>query len=70
VAPGIINAGLGDAFQKTLFTPEIWEAQRKRVPLKKFGEGEDIAEAVAFLASERSKYITGQTIIVDGGLSL
>lgn len=70
VAPGIINAGLGDAFQKTLFTPDIWENQRQRVPLKKFGEGEDIAEAVAFLASARSAYITGQTIIVDGGLSL
>ena len=70
VAPGIINAGLGGAFQETLFSPEVWENQRKRVPLKKFGEGEDIAEAVAFLASPRSAYITGQTIIVDGGLSL
>ena len=70
VAPGIINAGLGNQFQEDLYTPEIWEGQRKKVPLKRFGEGEDIAEAVAFLASNRSTYITGQTIIVDGGLSL
>lgn len=70
VAPGIINTGLGGEFQKTLFTPEIWEGQRKRVPLKRFGEGDEIAEAVAFLASGRSSYITGQTIIVDGGMCL
>lgn len=70
VAPGIINAGLGNVFQDKLFNPEIWQQQRKRVPLKRFGEGEDIAHAAAFLASEKSRYITGQTIIVDGGLSL
>lgn len=70
VAPGIINAGLGNQFQAELYTPEIWASQRKKVPLKRFGEGEDVAEAVAFLASHRSAYITGQTIIVDGGLSL
>lgn len=70
VAPGIINAGLGTVFQDKLFSPEIWSAQRKRVPLKRFGEGAEIAQAAAFLASEKSSYITGQTIIVDGGLSL
>lgn len=70
VAPGIINAGLGNVFQDKLFNPDIWEQQRKRVPLKRFGEAEDIAQAAAFLASEKSRYITGQTIIVDGGLSL
>jgi 3-oxoacyl-[acyl-carrier protein] reductase len=40
------------------------------VPLRRFGEAEEIAEAVAFLASRRSAYITGQTLIVDGGLRL
>jgi NAD(P)-dependent dehydrogenase (short-subunit alcohol dehydrogenase family) len=70
VAPGIIDAGLGADFLKRLYTPEIWETQRKRIPLKRFGDGADIADAVAFLASERATYITGQTIIVDGGLSL
>jgi 2-hydroxycyclohexanecarboxyl-CoA dehydrogenase len=70
VAPGIINAGLGNTFQETLFTPEIWEEQRRRVPLKRFGESREIADCVAFLASERASYISGQTIIVDGGLQL
>lgn len=70
VAPGIIDAGLGASFLHGLYTPEIWEAQRKRIALQRFGEGADIGEAVAFLASERASYITGQTIIVDGGFSL
>ncbi len=70
VAPGIINAGIGEHVQRTVFAPEIWERQRKRVPLKRFGEATEIAEAVAFLASNRSSYITGQTIVVDGGLGL
>src|ERR1700722_4885791 len=70
VAPGIINAGLGEQFQQKLFAPEIWEGQRKRVPLKRFGEAVEVAEAVAFLASKKSAYITGQTIVVDGGLRL
>jgi 2-hydroxycyclohexanecarboxyl-CoA dehydrogenase len=70
VAPGIINAGLGEQFQQELFSPEVWEGQRKRVPLRRFGEAEEVAEAVAFLASRRSAYITGQTLIVDGGLRL
>ncbi|MFA7555598.1 MAG: SDR family oxidoreductase [Spongiibacteraceae bacterium] len=70
VAPGIINAGLGNVFQDTLFSPEIWQKQCKRVPLKRFGEADEIAHTAAFLASNKSAYITGQTIIVDGGLSL
>lgn len=70
VAPGIINAGLGNVFQEKLFTPEIWKDQRKRVPLKRFGEADEVAECVAFLASDKSRYVTGQTIIIDGGLHL
>jgi NAD(P)-dependent dehydrogenase (short-subunit alcohol dehydrogenase family) len=70
VAPGIVDAGLGAAFLKDLYTPEIWETQRRRIALQRFGRAEEIAEAVAFLASERAGYITGQTIVVDGGFSL
>jgi NAD(P)-dependent dehydrogenase (short-subunit alcohol dehydrogenase family) len=70
VAPGIIDAGLGTSFMHNLYTPEIWETQRKRIALQRFGTASDIAEAVAFLASDRSRYITGQTLIVDGGFSL
>jgi NAD(P)-dependent dehydrogenase (short-subunit alcohol dehydrogenase family) len=70
VAPGIIDAGLGTAFMESLYTPEVWDGQRKKIALQSFGEGRDIGEAIAFLASDRARYITGQTLIVDGGFSL
>lgn len=70
VAPGIVDAGLGAQFLKDLYSPEIWETQRRRIALRRFGSAEDIAEAAAFLASDRARYITGQTLIVDGGFSL
>lgn len=70
VAPGIIDSGLGASFLRTLYTPEIWETQRRSIALQRFGSGEEVAEAVAFLASERARYITGQTLTVDGGFSL
>jgi 3-oxoacyl-[acyl-carrier protein] reductase len=40
----------------------------KQIPLGRFGEPADIAAAVAFLASTEAKYITGQTLTVDGGM--
>jgi len=70
VAPGIIAAGLGAKLMKSCFSPQVWEQQRQRVPLREFGQPGDIAEAVAFLASERARYITGVTLIVDGGMHL
>ena len=63
VAPGFIE---------TEMTGELTEAQKEailsRVPLKKMGDTHDVAAAVAFLLSDQSKYITGQTIGVNGGL--
>jgi 2-hydroxycyclohexanecarboxyl-CoA dehydrogenase len=48
----------------------IIEALRRAVPLRRLGEPEDIAAAVAFLASERAGFITGQTLSVSGGLTM
>ncbi|MGI6567135.1 MAG: 3-oxoacyl-[acyl-carrier-protein] reductase [Limnochordia bacterium] len=63
VAPGFIASDMTDALS---------EAQRKalldQVPLGEIGLPEDVAAAVAFLASDDARYITGQTINVDGGL--
>lgn len=70
VAPGIIEAGIGAKLMESTFTREIWEQQRKRIPLREFGRPADIAEAVAFLASEGARYITGVTLVVDGGMHL
>jgi NAD(P)-dependent dehydrogenase (short-subunit alcohol dehydrogenase family) len=70
VAPGIIEAGIGAKLIESTFNTEVWEQQRKRVPLRRFGDAGDIAEAVAFLASDHSRYITGITLIVDGGMHL
>jgi 3-oxoacyl-[acyl-carrier protein] reductase len=47
---------------------EVKKAMLARIPLGKFGEGEDIAAAVAFLAAPEAKYITGQVLTVDGGM--
>ncbi|MEY4631314.1 MAG: hypothetical protein RIQ81_1434 [Pseudomonadota bacterium] len=63
VAPGFIQTDM------TAALPEgVKEAMLSRIPLKRFGQVEDIAGAVEFLASEKSSYITGSTIHVNGGM--
>jgi NAD(P)-dependent dehydrogenase (short-subunit alcohol dehydrogenase family) len=44
-------------------------AERRSVPLKRIGEAQEAADLIAFLCSERAKYITGTAINMDGGLS-
>lgn len=65
VAPGItksdMTAHLMDKYDKQL---------RSRLPLRRFAEPQDIAKVIVFLASSMADYITGQTITVDGGLTL
>ncbi len=63
VAPGFIATDMTDVLSK-----EIKDEVVKQIPIGRFGEGEDIAAAVAFLASGEAKYITGQTLSVDGGM--
>jgi NAD(P)-dependent dehydrogenase (short-subunit alcohol dehydrogenase family) len=64
VAPGHIRTPMGEML--IYFAPDF----DQDIPVRRFGEPEDIAEAVSFLASPGAGYITGQTIVVDGGLTL
>jgi len=63
VAPGYIITGMTDKLPS-----ERKEAVLAMIPLQRFGQPEDVAELVAFLASDRAGYITGQAITIDGGL--
>jgi 3-oxoacyl-[acyl-carrier protein] reductase len=65
VAPGFIESNMTDSLSDAQK-----EAIMQKIPLKSFGKPEDIANAVTFLASPLSSYITGQTINVNGGMLL
>lgn len=64
IAPGVIKTRLSEALWKD---PAVGEAARLRTPLLRLGEPEEVASIVLFLASDMSKYVTGETIVVDGG---
>lgn len=66
IAPSLVNTPLGEKF---INSPEKLEASQKRNPLKKVGEALDLANAVDFLLSDKSSWITGQVIAVDGGMN-
>ena len=63
VAPGFINTGM-----TAILPDKVKELFLQQIPLGKMGEPEDVAEAVHWLCSAESKYITGQVIHVNGGL--
>ncbi|HUM18215.1 MAG TPA: 3-oxoacyl-[acyl-carrier-protein] reductase [Candidatus Nitrosotalea sp.] len=63
VAPGLIETDMAAAIPA-----EAREAMLQQVPLKRIGQGREVAEVVRFLAGEGASYITGQTIHVNGGL--
>jgi len=65
VAPGLIETEIGMDFP---LKPEFWEYAKEHIPLGRLGKARDVGRAVVFLAGEAGDYITGQHIIVDGGL--
>lgn len=66
VAPGVIRT----KFSASLHTePSVAEQVLQNIPLKRFGESEDVANTVSFLVSDDASYITGETIVVAGGMA-
>ncbi|MBL9078962.1 MAG: 3-oxoacyl-[acyl-carrier-protein] reductase [Planctomycetes bacterium] len=64
VAPGFIQTDMTAALPA-----DVQEAMQKQIPLGRFGKPEDVAGVVAFLCSEAAAYVTGQTLVVDGGMT-
>ena len=71
VGPGMLTDGMA---QRLMASGDLDEAAlavtRKNIPLRSFGDADDIAEAVCFLASARADFISGQLLVVDGGYTV
>ena len=65
VAPGFIATEMTD-----VLSDSVKAAATEQIPMKHFGSTQDIAETVAFLASDKAGYITGQVLSVDGGMAM
>ncbi len=65
VAPGMIDTEMTEVLSE-----EVKEQMLCNIPLKRIGTTKNIADAVVFLASDRSDYITGQVLVVDGGMTM
>jgi 3-oxoacyl-[acyl-carrier protein] reductase len=65
VAPGYVETELTGSLSE-----KVKEAIRDQVPAGRFGEAKEVAEVVAFLAGEGAGYVTGQTVAVDGGMTM
>lgn len=65
VAPGFVDTDMTQ-----VLSDSVKEAATAQIPLGRFGKPEDIANMVAYLASEKASYITGQVISVDGGMAI
>ncbi len=63
VAPGFIGTDM-----TAVLSDKVREAMVEEIPLKRMGQPEDVANAVAFLVSDQASYITGQVVNVDGGM--
>ena len=67
VAPGHVRTPMTAVWEQM---PDAFEPIAEAIPLGRIGEPEEVAEVILFLASDRASYVTGQTLLVDGGVSL
>ena len=70
VCPGLAETGLVEEMNQDEFARKILGSIVNHIPLRRFGQPEEIAPMVLFLASNASRYITGQVVSVDGGLTM
>jgi NAD(P)-dependent dehydrogenase (short-subunit alcohol dehydrogenase family) len=66
VAPGLIDAGMSEPIYAD---QEVRELRTSKVPLRRLGTAEDIAAAVMYVISDGATYLTGQTLVIDGGIT-
>jgi NAD(P)-dependent dehydrogenase (short-subunit alcohol dehydrogenase family) len=66
VAPGAVDTPLNE----NAYTPEVRRTYEERIPLGRIGSADEIADVVVFLASDAARYVTGQELVVDGGLTI
>lgn len=65
IVPGLLSTGMASRLDHRILNKE-----KERIPLKRFGTPEEIANVILFMASDEASYLVGQSIVVDGGLSL
>ncbi len=70
VCPGPVETELLKGLHKEEKAKKIMDAVEKLIPMRRIGRPEDVADVVAFFVSEDSKYLTGQVLSVDGGLTM
>ena len=70
VAPGAVEFEGGVWDRRRVSEPQLYESVRRRIPFGRMGAPADIANVVTFLASRQAGWITGQTLVVDGGQML
>jgi NAD(P)-dependent dehydrogenase (short-subunit alcohol dehydrogenase family) len=66
VAPGATDTPLN----ATAYTPEVRRNYEERIPMGRIGSAEEVADTILFLASDAARYVTGQELVVDGGLTI